>query len=105
VTWTPEPEPGPVSVEPDAVAITSCAESFTLAAGHPLRRAGCIVCRRALGGERAHLIGAAALDGPPCDCSGVVANVFLAHADHFPMPMAQLQETLNRALSYHLHDN
>lgn len=57
---------------------------FTFEAGHPMRRANCLACRRVLDGATVAVIGAAALAGEACPSGCVSADVFLVHADCFP---------------------
>ena len=80
------------------IAIIYCNESFTFDPGHRMRAARCLVCRDCIGGKPATVLGAAALAGQACFCGGLVSDVFLAHADHFPMPPAELQEAIRRGL-------
>lgn len=80
------------------VAIVYCNEAFTFAPGHRMRAARCLVCAQVIGGEDATVIGAAALAGEACRCGGIVSDVFLAHAAHFPMPPAELQSVIRRGL-------
>lgn len=80
------------------IAIIYCNEAFLFDAGHRMRAARCLVCRECIGGRQATVIGAAALAGEACACGGIVSDVFLAHADHFPMPPAELQATIRRGL-------
>lgn len=80
------------------IAIVYCNEAFTFDAGHRMRAARCLVCREMIGGQDATVVGAAALTGEACNCGGIVSDVFLAHAGHFPMPPAELQAALRRGL-------
>src|SRR6185312_9652760 len=80
------------------IAIVYCNEAFTFDPGHRMRAAHCLICDDLIGGQAAAVIGAAALAGEACRCGGIVSDVFLAHADHFPMPPAALQAEIHRAL-------
>ncbi len=80
------------------VAIVYCNEAFAFGPGHRMRAARCLVCGECIGGQSATVIGAAALAGEACNCGGVVSDVFLAHAGHFPMPPAELQAVIRRGL-------
>lgn len=80
------------------VAIVYCNEAFTFDPGHRMRAARCLVCRECIGGLAVAVVGAAALAGAACRCGGIVSDVFLVHADHLPMPPAQLQAAIRRGL-------
>jgi hypothetical protein len=80
------------------VAIVYCNEAFTFEPGHRMRAARCLVCRELIGGGSVAVVGAAALNGEACGCGGIVSDVFLVHADHLPMPPADLQAAIRRGL-------
>lgn len=80
------------------IAIVYCNEPFAFEAGHRMRAANCLICREAIGGQPAAVIGAAALAGEACQCGGIVSDVFLAHAEHFPMDPDALQAAISRGL-------
>lgn len=80
------------------VAIVYCNEAFVFEAGHRMRAAPCMICLEMIGGQDATVIGVATLAGDACLCGGIVSDVFLAHAAHFPMPPAELQAAIRRAL-------
>jgi hypothetical protein len=81
-----------------SLAVVHCGESFTLAAGHPLRASPCVACREPVGGAPVTVIGVAPLAGEVCVCGVIGGDLFLAHADHLPMEAAGLQRALHRAL-------
>lgn len=80
------------------IAIVYCNEAFTFDPGHRMRAAKCLICAEMIGGQEAVVIGAAALAGEACRCGGLVSDVWLGHADHFPMPPAELQAAIRRGL-------
>lgn len=80
------------------VAIVYCNEAFTFDPGHRMRAAHCLICAEMIGGHSAAVVGAAALAGEACRCGGIVSDVFLVHADHLPMPPAELQAAIRRGL-------
>lgn len=70
---------------PDGTLVTLTTEGpFTLAPGHPMRGTACLVCRRAIGGEVAAVIGLAALSGEACRSGCVAAEAYLLHSHCFP---------------------
>jgi hypothetical protein len=86
------------AVEPGDVAIVHCPETFTFLPGSRQRAAGCLLCGEMIGGRPVKVIGAAALAGDPCRCGGIVSDVFLIHADHYPLSAADLQAAIRRGL-------
>lgn len=80
------------------VVIVYCNEAFTFDPGHRMRAARCLICGDLIGGLSAAVVGAAALMGEACRCGGIVSDVFLVHADHFPVPPAELQAAIRRGL-------
>ncbi|MGH9622529.1 MAG: hypothetical protein ACRD45_22830 [Bryobacteraceae bacterium] len=93
-----DPMVAPTVDDTGHIAIVYCNEAFTFDPGHRMRAARCLVCREMIGGQSATVIGAAALAGEACPCGGLVSDVFLAHADHFPMPPAELQAAIRHGL-------
>ncbi len=92
------PMVGPAIDDSGHVAIIYCNEAFTFDPGHRMRAAPCLICQEAIGGQPATVLGAAALCGEACPCGQIVADVFLAHAGHFPMPPDDLQAAIKRGL-------
>ena len=92
------PMVGPTIDDTGHIAIIYCNEAFTFDPGHQMRAAHCFICTEFIGGQPATVIGAAALAGEACRCGGIVSDVFLAHAGHFPMPPDQLQAAIKYGL-------
>lgn len=93
-----EPMVTPAVDDTGQIAIIYCNEAFTFAPGHRMRAAHCLICGECIAGQEATVLGAAALAGEACRCGGLVSDVFLAHAGHFPIPPAQLQAAIHRGL-------
>lgn len=92
------PAATPRAAADGALAVLHCAEAFTLAPGHRMRAAHCLICRRLIGGQAATVIGVAALAGEACACGGVVADTFLIHAVHLPIGASQLTAAIHRGI-------
>lgn len=92
------PMVNPVITDDGHIGIVYCNEAFTFAPGHRMRAAPCLICQRAIGGEPASVVGAVALCGDACSCGCVTSDVYLTHAAHFPLPPADLETALHRAL-------
>lgn len=80
------------------IAVVICADAFRFAPGHELGASGCLICSNDIGEEPVTVLGVAALTGRPCGCGQVVSDVFLVHADHFPLPPGELQAAITRGL-------
>jgi hypothetical protein len=81
-----------------STAILACAEAFTFDPGNRLRASTCLVCGLMIGAQAATVIGVAGLAGDPCSCGGIVSDVFLVHAIHFPMPPSALDDAIQRGV-------
>ena len=93
-----EPMVTPTVDDTGQIAIIYCNEAFTFDPGHRMRAARCLICGECIGGQAATVLGAAVLAGEACRCGGLVSDVFLAHAEHFPMPPAELHAAIRRGL-------
>ena len=89
----------PRTVRVGDLAVVNSIECFTLASGHPLRGAPCLLCRQVIGSARVAVIGVAGLAGDACQCGTVTGDVFLIHAAHFPVPPAQITAALRAGLA------
>ena len=103
--WAP---PAPVDEAIDgALAVCHSAQSFTLAPGHRMRAAKCLICHLLIGAGQAAVIGVAALTGDACRCGGIVSDLYLIHASHVPMDPDALAAAVHRGLACptcHLED-
>lgn len=87
-----------VPVEDGSLVMVGSGDSFTLAAGHPMRAARCAVCSLPVDGNPVTLVSLAALGGPGCDCGLVPASTYLIHANHLSMTPEQIMEHIETAL-------
>ena len=99
VAWLSAPG-GPVDEAADgSLAVCHSAQSFTLAPGHRMRAAKCLICHLLIGSGEAALVGVAALAGNACRCGGVVSDLFLIHASHVPMDPDDIAAAVHRGLA------
>ena len=99
VTWG-FPAGGPAAEATDgSLAVCHSAQPFTLAPGHRMRAAKCLVCHLLIGSGQAVLVGVAALAGGACRCGGVVSDLFLVHASHMPVDADDLAAAVHRGLA------
>ena len=82
-----------------ALAVCHSAQSFTLAPGHRMRAAKCLICHLLIGSGEAALLGVAALAGNACRCGGVVSDLFLIHASHIPADVDDITAAVHRGLA------
>jgi len=95
----PFPDPGRATVaEEGDVVIVHCADTLQLAPGTGLRAIPCLACREPIGGKPFTVFGVAGLAGMPCRNDGIASDVFLIHAEHWPMDYADLQAVIERGL-------
>lgn len=92
--------PTAVAARDGELVVVHAADPFTLAPGHPMRGAHCLVCHLVIGGALATVIGVGTLGGRACDCSAVYSELFLLHAVHMPMMPAQLEAAIRRGLGH-----
>ena len=98
-TRVPAP-PAPVDEAADgSLAVCHSAQSFTLAAGHRVRAAKCLICHLLIGSGQAAVLGVAALAGNACRCGGVVSDLYLIHASHIPADADDLAAAVHRGLA------
>lgn len=99
VTWRfPAASPVPEATD-GSLAVCHSTEPFTLAPGHRMRAAKCLICHLLIGSGQAVLVGVAALAGSACRCGGVVSDLFLVHASHIPMDPDELAAAVHRGLA------
>lgn len=99
MNWTHIKRQVPARVGRGDLAIISGSREFTLISGHPTRGAPCLVCREAIGGDPAMVVGLAALDGEACSCGTVVSDVYLVHSAHLPLTDALFITAISGALA------
>lgn len=92
------PAAKPRAAADGTLAVLHCPEAFTLAPGHRMRAASCLICGQLIGGQPAAVIGVAALAGEACTCGGVVSDTFLIHAAHLPINSEQLTVAIHRGI-------
>jgi hypothetical protein len=97
----------PRAVRDGDLAVVNSIEAFTLAAGHRMRAASCMLCHEAIGGKRVAVIGLAGLAGDACQCGGITGDLFVIHASHFPVDpqviTAALRAGVSCGLSHPVH--
>ena len=99
VTWG-FPAGSPVTEAAEgSLAVCHSAQPFTLAPGHRMRAAKCLICHLLIGSGQAVLVGVAALAGSACRCGGVVSDLFLVHASHMPVDADDLAAAVHRGLA------
>jgi hypothetical protein len=96
----------PVPEAPDGQLVTNIgAAAFTLAPGHPMRSAPCVICRVPVLGHEVTIAGVTALAGQACSCGALPAEQFLMHAGHRPLRPGQLTDAAHHAWAgQHDHD-
>lgn len=72
--------------------------AFVLGIGHPMRDAGCLICRGPINGEHAVVIGVAGIGGTGCTWGCVGGQQFIAHSHCRP----DTDEALFAALQFGL---
>ena len=88
----------PRTAIPYEVAVVHASDTFVFESGSRMRTTLCLVCNQAVGPHPVAIIGVAALDGAPCSCGGVTADVYLIHTSHMPVNPVMLRTAITRAL-------
>lgn len=86
-------------IDDSVLAVVTTQGAFILAAGHPLRDAGCLICHKPVGGEHAVVVGVAGLGGVGCTLGCVSGTLFIAHAHCRPDADDELFAALQFGLS------
>lgn len=88
----------PTVVEDDDIVLVQCADTMLLPPGSHMRAARCLACAQPIGARPFTVFGIATVAGPPRTGDDIESDVFMVHADHWPMDPDALEATVARGL-------